>query len=323
MEDFNIFNHTCLKNDNIYFIIQSDINIVDIKLYNEGNLIESVFVKTHRFYDYCIKICNNNISKIDILVNGNIELKNIELEFPFEDLFKDFDTNYNVITTMVKDYNHRLEEWINWNLNLGFDRIIIFDNSFNQNNSLNEAGGVKCNILNVTEKYHEKIIVIPFPYISLKGHFWNNIQRVSLTLGVSVLKNHCKHIATIDADEFIVINKKFKTIKDFLQKFNHNIVMGSNILTNKNDNDIINNNVLDIANYIGENKYYKVIINTKYISDCENYLDDIIFFVNPHSHPNSKKLPKSMIMHYHCWINERYKWKENLRYIKLTHPCIL
>ena len=40
---------------------------------------------------------------------------------------------------MCKNYGHRLEEWINYNLNLGFSHIIIFNNDFNNKNNLNEA----------------------------------------------------------------------------------------------------------------------------------------------------------------------------------------
>ena len=30
-----------------------------------------------------------------------------------------------IITTMCKNYSHRLEEWIQYNLNLGFSNLII------------------------------------------------------------------------------------------------------------------------------------------------------------------------------------------------------
>lgn len=42
-----------------------------------------------------------------------------------------------IISTMCKDYSSRLEEWIIYNLNLGFTGIIIFDNDYN--NTINES----------------------------------------------------------------------------------------------------------------------------------------------------------------------------------------
>ena len=73
-------------------------------------------------------------------------------------------------------------------------------------------------------------------------------------IGVNAFRTKCINIALIDADEFIWGPDN---IEDFLK--NHSIItMRSNILTNKNSDDILNNNILELARYVGENKYTNI-----------------------------------------------------------------
>ena len=99
-------------------------------------------------------------------------------------------------------------------------------------------------------------------------------------------------------------------IESFLDGYNRSITMKSNILTNKNDNDIINNNILEIAEYIGEDKYTKVILLTSDIKEYE-------FITSPHNYHTEIILDKSEIIHYHTWINKRYKYNECMEKINL------
>ena len=55
--------------------------------------------------------------------------------------------------------------------------------------------------------------------------------------------------------------------------------MQSNILTNKSNNDTINNNILDLCLYIGGNKYTKTIIDTTKLKPME-------FIISSDSHPH-------------------------------------
>lgn len=72
-----------------------------------------------------------------------------------------------------------------------------------------------------------------------------------------------------------------------------------NILTNKSNNDIIDNNILDLCLYIGEDKYTKTILDTSKIEPME-------FVVSPYDHRSQLFLTKETIIHYHCWVNECY-----------------
>ena len=88
--------------------------------------------------------------------------------------------------------------------------------------------------------------------------------------------------------------------------------MKSKILTNKNSNDVVNNNIIQICRYIGEYKYTKIILNSDTIGTTYGGTDDIAYVISPHEHPTQKKFSEEEIIHYHCWVNNRYKYSENM-----------
>lgn len=249
----------------------------------------------------------NHIKSITFITNNVIEnFDNIELLFPFEH----FDIELNkdksaVISTFCKTYSHRLDEWIQYNLRLGFSGIVIFDNDNNKGNEINEGTEYcvnKLSIREICEKYKGKVFVVDFPYtpLSYMSHY-DFIQRTTLHIGINALKNKCRHIATIDADEFIYLPENPKmNIETFLDNYK-TITMRSNILTNKNDNDILDNNILDLAVYVGEDKYTKCILYT-------NNFQYGGWMVSPHYHPTETIMDKNKIIHYHAWMNKRYKY---------------
>jgi hypothetical protein len=104
--------------------------------------------------EYSVVFCNHRpdfyikiVGRINYLPNiifyfgtnkTNI-LSNIFFVFPFD--LCDLTLNPNtsaIISTMCKHYSHRLDEWIQYNLQLGFSGIIIFNNDGNKSNLLNE-----------------------------------------------------------------------------------------------------------------------------------------------------------------------------------------
>lgn len=247
----------------------------------------------------------------------NVIKKDIILKFPFENCNLSLDSNSVIISTMCKDYSSRLEEWINYNLNLGFSGIVIFDNDENKSNKINEPLEYRENngtISDVCKKYKNKVFHIKYNYQPMGKNHYDTIQRISLHIGVNAFRNKCSKIALIDADEFIHIpNKSNKSnIIDFLSNYKgQTITMKSNILTNKLNDDIINNNILDICIYVGENKYTKTIIDTNQIKPME-------FIITPHRHPEQILLDKNILMYYHCWVNSRYEYNTNMQKIDLS-----
>ena len=39
------------------------------------------------------------------------------------------------------------------------------------------------------------------------------------------------------------------------------------------------------------------------------------FIITPHKHPTELLLNKDKIIHYHCWINDRCKYNNNMKMI--------
>jgi len=267
-------------------------------------------------FNYCrpdffikLKNCSPNDTSIIKTIHFNygcfsITQTDISLEFPFEnckiELLKDRSA---IITTMCKDYSHRLDEWIQYNLKLGFSGIIIFDNSLNTKNPLNETLKNCCNERNmreITDKYKEKVFLVDFPYSPFDNEHWNNIQRITLSLGVKAFKNKCKYISLIDADEFYYLPENPRqSIEDFLNIYSSTIISESNVITNTNNDDIINNNIIKLCEYIGDCNFTKVILDTNTIHDE--------FIVSPHDYQSYVSLPKEKIIHYHAWVNSRYE----------------
>ncbi len=242
--------------------------------------------------------------RFNITIN-NIKLKSIKMYFPFLNI--NLNTNNsesNINFNMVKDYNHRLEEWIKYNLKLGFDTLVIFDNSKNTNNSLNERESNKQNIHKVTDKY-KNVHVIDFPYRPFDKTHYEIIQRIAYQIFVNAFKYTCRYIALFDADEFIYIPNSDNNIKNFLSNYNENLRIKSNILTNQKKNDPINNNILKLCRYDGGNKYTKSIIY------CPSIYNNINIIKN-HSQENSILLNKDIIIHYHCWVNKRCTYKKTM-----------
>ena len=270
-------------------------------------------------HDFCLKI-DDKITFIENIKfhqgNNFVEFNNINCSFPFENHKLSLNENSAIISTMCKDYANRLEEWIEYNLKLGFSAIIIFDNDKNNKNPINEKKSIGSNsnqTKEVCDKYKDKVLCIEFPYSPMEKDNWNQIQRVSFHLGVNGFKNQCKNIALIDADEFIHFPRETdNNIEKFLSDYKTTIQFKSNIITNKSNGEHIDNNILKIAKYIGQDKYPKVILDTSEVGDCE-------FVYTPHHYRIMTTIEKDVLIHYHCWINSRYQWKSNMQQIDLSN----
>jgi hypothetical protein len=266
--------------------------------------------------DFFIKIDNqvSCLEAIDLYLNNEqkISFSSLQLYFPFENYSLILDEHSAIISTMCKNYSHRLDEWIQYNLKLGFSGIVIFDNDANKINNINEPTE-NCNnklpIRQVCEKYSGKVLVVDFPYSHHINELtsWTNIQRMSLHIGVNALMKKCRNIALIDADEFICTpTSPHINIQQFLKDYATSINMYSNVLTNKNDNDFLDNNILELAEYIGEGLYTKTILYTEHIKEGE-------FIITPHFHNLGEYVHSDLIMHYHCFMNTRYKYSDTMK----------
>lgn len=305
-----LFNDVSLfiKNKTIIYG-QYNLHFNNIKIIPE--IEHSIFFCKER-KDFYIEIPHKIFLLEEIIFGDKISFKNVKLIFPFERCNLQLNPDSNIISTFCKDYSSRLEEWLQYNLKLGFSGIIIFDNDKNKKNKINESLENRRdngNIKDICEKYKNKVFRVEFNYEPIQGNHYDTIQRISLNIGVHALRKNCAKIALIDADEFIYIPNNYN-INHFLSDYRgQTITMKSNILTNKNSDDLIDNNILDLCLYVGEDKYTKTILDTSKISHME-------FIVTPHKHPTQIILEKDKIIHYHCWVNSRYIYKETMKKIE-------
>ena len=157
------------------------------------------------------------------------------------------------IIAIAKHENLYINEWINYHLALGFDKIIIADN--NDSNS-EKISDVVDNPNVIIEDYHDVVGVQPIAYTELFLKY----------------REQFDWIAFIDIDEFIFLEEKYNNnIKNFLSisPFNEaNIIkLCWKIYTTNTELDVKDNNynVLDRFKDIhisGEENFAKSIIKT-------------------------------------------------------------
>lgn len=318
-----VFNEACFYHHNlciIYFLSKSNLN-VGIKNIKYSNLEKLNLPTNHSLLDRILfkrydrksnifmiilkgTFNNYNGKRITIIYSDNTVKKNIKLIFPFQKFISKLKKNSVIISTMCQNYNNRLTEWIKYNLKLGFDGIIIFNN----------GGVLKNDFINNNS---DKILIVKFPYKPFENELWNTIQSISFCIGCYVSKLCSNYIALIDADEFIYIPGN-NNIKNFLSNYNNkSIQFHSNLITNIANNDEYNNNVLKLCKYVGPNKYSKMIINTNDI----NFKSPFIH--NPHViQTRFIRLDKSIIIHYHAWINRRLLYTPNMKKINFLEDFL-
>lgn len=220
------------------------------------------------------------------------------------------------IIAIARQENLYVKEWVNYHLNLGFDNIIICDN-----NDTDER------ISDVIKD--DRVIILDYTDIE-------NIQRKAYTETFIKYKNNYDWILFIDIDEFVMIDKKYNNIKEFLQD---QIFIKADIIrlcwkiyTSNTDLDVINENysVLTRFNDIyisGEEKYVKSFIrgnieyNNGFIGGHGYYRNKNLLAVDSEGNPCNnifdmiKLLPDEMPIYTNAWINH-YPTKTIGEYIK-------
>lgn len=308
-----VLNTCCFKmKDKKYLVIHKTKDSKDFKYCTDmsNNKINTTLID--RGHAKCIELNDDAPSCINIITE-NKTYENITLHFPFENAFPRFknDSNINIISTMCRKYNFRLDEWIKYHLNIGLDGILIFDNTNNggaTNNCNDEDDGESMHL--VTDKYGDKVTVIDFPYNYLGGH-WNNIQSLTLFTGLHAMKHRCKYMIFTDADEFITVENN--NLKEFCGSHDTTIQLVTTYLTNKSNDDLIDNNILSICKYKAGPSPLKMMVRT-----CEflSRDDGFFMFYNPHAIYGHNYRVRNIHL-YHCWVNQRFKYDSNMEYIDL------
>jgi hypothetical protein len=137
------------------------------------------------------------------------------------------------IIAIAKYENLYIQEWVNYHLNIGFDRIFVCDN--------NDSDGEK-----ISDVINDERVTI------LDYHDMRGVQTSAYTETFVKYKNEFDWLAFIDIDEFIILDEKYhNNIKEFLSDHifdDADIVRLSwKVLTCENELDVKdgNYNVLD------------------------------------------------------------------------------
>lgn len=301
-----LYYSTCIYHDNEIFLYGQYTKKFERISIDRDNPIVVVF--SHDRPDFLIRIRVMDLSDCHFSFvfhyeTADIEMRDFVLEFPFEHMRLSLDPNRSaIISTMCKYSSDRLDEWIHYHLKLGFSGIVVFNN--------NEEGGEQDikdnqNLGKLVAKYGDRIMIVPFPYQTIH-EFFNHVQRISLTIGIQAFRSKCKFVCTTDVDEFVYLPENpYRGVEDFLSEYDTTITIQSNVLTNRNLDDEIHNNILDLALFIGEDKYTKTILRTSCIG-----INEMIH--SPHNHPKETILDKGKLIHYHCWMNSRCYYEDNM-----------
>lgn len=143
-----------------------------------------------------------------------------------------------VLVCIAKNEDFYLQEWINYNLKLGFDHIYIYMNNWR------------------TDFEHPNITKIPFDGKSKQLECYNSFRKTH--------KGECDWVAYFDCDEFLSL-KKHKNVKDLIEdyKYSNAICVNWVIFGSENKQKREGNSLL--KSFIKRNKnvdsHIKVIVN--------------------------------------------------------------
>lgn len=155
----------------------------------------------------------------------------------------------SALVAIAKNEDEYINEWINYNLKIGFDNIIIFQNNWRAK---------------IHEQYKDKVILIEF---DTDNKF---AQCIAYNKAIDLFHTKYDFIAFFDIDEFLVI--KNNTVNMWLTQYMDYDAVGINW---KYFGDAglqkVENNDYSITRFtksqIGLNNHIKTIINTKKTGD--------------------------------------------------------
>lgn len=198
--EYNIYD-IFYNSDNKLIIISPFIRkpyIINYILNNDEILTFNLYKSHHEhLYIYSLDVEYNEI--IELNINNNI-IKTHVNKYP---VFKD----EIIFSTIVKNEDNYIKQWIDFHLNLGISRFIIYDNS-------NEY-----KLSQILAKYIEnnQVILIhwPYPYRTFIGGLSG--QATHQNHSIYAFRNS-KYIGLFDIDEYINIQEKKQNINDFFEE---------------------------------------------------------------------------------------------------------
>lgn len=144
------------------------------------------------------------------------------------------------LVCIAKNEDNYIEEWVSYNLKLGFDQIFIYENDW------------------VCKLDNEKLTKIQISGIDK--------QREAYSDFIKDYSNHYTHAAFFDVDEYLVL-KKHKTVKELLSeyKYCHSLAINWVWFGDNGQKEIVDNNYSYIKRFTkrqkGVNEHVKCIVD--------------------------------------------------------------
>ncbi len=260
----------------------------------------------NRRHDFFLEIPVESSSQaFRVSMNNKTIFTEVHFSSPFRSL--GCSDSAAIIATMVKNFEHRLFEWLDYHLAIGFSRIILYDN-----------GSTDQTLQRIAELNDPRIVTIPFHYAHFADQTFADTQRIALSTAITAYRKYCGWVCLIDADEFIQIPgmnpmniEIFLSAKRFRSR--RAVTMPSILLTNKGNNDPIKNNILELCRFSNnEPKYTKMFINARKSHKID-------FIKNPHRLRGQTQLKKTELYHGHFWCNDRLTYHSDF----VEHPEFL
>ena len=245
--------------------------------------------------DFLIKIKGHPYSAEDrytFIFNGKTVHERVQLRDP---LSNRLGFAKCVMATMVKNEGHRIVEWINYHLSLGFEKIIVY-----LNNSTDGTAQI------IESLGNPNIITVPFDYTAFPEWHYDNVQRIQLSLNSNILRKFSNWVCFTDIDEFIYICdhrvRRKPLIQSYIDDFQSRypdataLRINSYFFTNEQasyrpNQDVVANCLLRSVH----TGYFKIVANAKYLSE---------FTFSPHDFSGSVTASTDSIYIGHYWIKE-------------------
>ena len=144
------------------------------------------------------------------------------------------------LVCIAKNEDNYIEEWVNYHIKLGFDKIFIYENDWD------------CNLIS------EKIVKIKFNGTRQQTAAYNNF--------INTYKNEYDWVGFFDVDEFLVL-KKHNNIKEFINDYRDEHAIGVNwvLFGDNNQKEINNYSVINrfTKRQTQPNEHIKSLVNLK------------------------------------------------------------
>lgn len=202
----------------IYDVYHNDLNQIVVVRPNEGKPI-NIEYNSIKFKKHDCKHGQSHVlilykeveyqEKITLKIN-NVEIETRVNKYP---VFK----NEIILSTMVKNEDNYIKQWINYHLHIGVNKMIIYDNADIIDILSHESIETKSNLSEILKTYidEKKVILIKWPYLKRYSRMGNpNWQTTQQCHSINAFKK-TKLIGLFDIDEYVNIQKETNIHKFF------------------------------------------------------------------------------------------------------------